>query len=321
MKVAVVGLGHFGPGRLDALARRPEVSALVACDHHPHKLEAVASRHPAATLETSLARVLDDPTVHAVVLSTPILTHAALGLAVLEAGKHLLVEKPLACSVREAARLVDSARSRGRVLMVGHTFEHGPAARAMTQLIAEGALGPLHYASLRRVNLGRHQRGSSVLWDLAVHDVSLLLRWRGRAPSSVDFSGGGIRSEAGPEHGVLRLGWDDGFVATIESSWIAPEKQRLVQVVGAQAALQYDAGEGSERLRHFDRRAARHGDEIVYHRGEVRELPLSGPAAVDRELELFLARVRGPAWSEAEAAHALRVVEVLESASRAPAAG
>lgn len=319
MKVAVVGLGHFGPGRLDALARRSEVSALVACDHHPHKLEAVASRHPAAALESSYARVLDDPSVDAVVLSTPIVTHAELGLAALEAGKHLLVEKPLATSVREAERLVETARRRGLVLMVGHTFEHGPAARAMTERMTEGALGPLLYASFRRVNLGRHQRDSSVLWDLAIHDVSLLLRWRARAPRSVTFTGRNVLSERGPELGFLQLGWEDGFVASVESSWIAPEKRRLVQVVGARASLEYDAGETFERLRVFDRRAARRGDEVVYHWGEAREVSLAGASAVDRELEVFLERVRRGAWSEAEAGHALRVVEVLESAAHARA--
>lgn len=316
MKLAVVGMGHFGPGRLAALARRADVHGLVACDHHPQKLQAVARDHPAVQMETSYARVLDDPTVDAVVLSTPIVTHAELGLAALEAGKHLLVEKPLATSVHEAQRLVEVARARGLVLMVGHTFEHGPAARAMTQLVKEGALGSLVYASTRRVNLGRHQRDSSVLWDLAIHDVSLLLSWLGQPPTAVSFQGRRVLSERGPELGFLQLGFPSGFCASIEVSWLAPEKARLVHVVGTRAALEYEAGQSSERLRVFDRRGEGQGDAVVYHRGPARELPLVGPPAVDRELEVFLDRVRRRLWSEAEVSGALLVVRVLEAAAR-----
>lgn len=317
MKLAVVGMGHFGPGRLAALGRRADVGGLVACDHHPHKLEAVARDHPAVQLETSYARVLDDPTVDAVVLSTPIHTHAELGLAALEAGKHLLVEKPLASSVHEAERLVEAARARGLVLMVGHTFEHSAAARAMGRLCAEGVLGELRYASMRRVGLGRHQKGVSVLWDLAIHDVASLMSWIGGPPLSVQLHGRSVLGQDGLDVSFLGLRFENGAVANIESSWLAPEKSRLIQLVGSRAALEYRADESEESLRLIQSQAVITNDAPSYHRGEVRPIELFGPPAVDRELEVFLAAVQSGLPPAGHLEHALAVTRVLEQAEAA----
>jgi predicted dehydrogenase len=289
---------------------------LVACDHHPHNLEAIHRRHPEVKLETLFQRLLLDDSIEAVVLSTPIPTHVELGLAALEAGKHLFVEKPLATTVWAAERLVEAAARRGLVLHVGHSFEHSPPAVAMTERIRSGALGELYYATMRRVNLGRHQRDSSVLWDLAVHDVSLLLRWRAEEPSSVRLIGRSPLTDGPLEFAFLTLEFPSGFVANIEVSWLAPEKSRLVQAVGAKGTIEYRASETEEDLRLYDRGARVVEREAQYHRGEARIVDLTGPEAIDRELQFFLEALRSPSPGASEGDHAIRVVRVLETAER-----
>lgn len=314
MKVAVVGMGHFGPLRLEALARVAAGLELVACDHHPHKLESIARRIPGLATRDRFEDLLADDTVTAIVLSTPIGTHAELGLAALQTGKHLFVEKPLATTVQDAERLIEAAQSRGLVLSVGHSFDESSPALALSRLLSTEVLGTLHYASMRRVNFGRHQRDSSVLWDLAVHDVSLVLRWMKADPSRVQLHGRSVATASQLEVAFLNLAFPNGFLAQIECSWVAPTKARLIQLVGAHAVAEYRASDDGESLTLCERRVVMDGGEPEYQPGDTRAIALEPHAALDREMQRFLGAITANRPSAEEAEHALRVVRVLAAA-------
>ncbi len=321
MKLAVVGMGHFGPRRLSAARSRPEVTGLVACDHHPHKMAAACKDLEGVELEPSFDQVLADAEIRAVVLCTPTHTHAELGLRVLEAGKHLLIEKPIATSVADVQRLVDTAERLGLALVVGHSFEHSAAGRTITRLLSEAALGPIHYVTMRRVNLGRHQKESSVLWDLATHDVSILLGWFDEEPTSVRAIGRSVLFPEVMDVAFLSLAFASGVIANIESSWLAPDKARLIQIVGARGSLEYRAGSGFESLTRFDRRAGREQGEAIYHVGEAHRVELDPASALELELAAFLRVVKQGVRGAGGARHALRVTRVLERAEAAQAQG
>lgn len=204
--------------------------------------------------------------------------------------------------------------AKDSVLRVGHAFEHSAAALAIRRLWDEGVLGTLRYVSMRRVGLGRHQRDTSVLWDLAVHDVSSLFGGVGAPRRQVHLPGRSVRRERGFDVSFLGLGFDGGLVATIESSWLAPERSRLIQLVGSHASLEYPADETEERLRLVDSHASANVPTPSQHRGGSHAIELSGPSAIERELEEFLAGVRAGRSSEAHRAQAVAVTRVLERA-------
>ena len=166
VRVAVAGLGYWGPGLVRNLHELPDADLLLVCDSRYEALEATQRRYPAVDATTSLADVLEDDRIEAVVIATPVSTHFDLASAALDAGKHVFVEKPLAGSGDEAAGLVELAGRRGLVLMPGHTFLYSPPVNMLRSLIASGELGDVYFVSTSRVNLGLHQPDVSVVWDL-----------------------------------------------------------------------------------------------------------------------------------------------------------
>jgi predicted dehydrogenase len=173
-RIAVVGLGYWGPNLVRNLHELPEAELACVCDANEKALDAVALRYPAVPGTTSFDDILSDASIDAVLLATPVSTHFTLGLRALEAGKHLFIEKPLAASSEEAEELIEAADERGLVLMPGHTFLYSPPVDAVRNLITSGELGEIYFVSTSRVNLGLHQTDVSVAWDLGPHDFSIL---------------------------------------------------------------------------------------------------------------------------------------------------
>ncbi len=182
VRVAVVGLGYWGPNLVRNLHEVREAEVVWACDLREAALAALARRYPAVPRTTSFGEVLEDRNVEAVVLATPVSTHFELALAALKAGKHVLVEKPLAASSRQALTLLDAAAERDLVLMPGHTFLYSPPVKMIRDILAAGELGDIYFISMSRVNLGIHQPDVSVVWDLGPHDFSILRYWLGELP-------------------------------------------------------------------------------------------------------------------------------------------
>jgi predicted dehydrogenase len=254
VRVAVVGLGYWGPNLVRNLQEISEGETCVVCDRREEALGPLRRRYPAIRGETDFTKVLSDPEVDAVVIATPVSTHAELATAALEAGKHVFVEKPLADSTAAALALRDLAREKNLVLMPGHTFLYSPPVVLSREIIASGELGDIYFISTSRVNLGIHQSDISVVWDLAPHDFSILRYWLGELPSRVSAMSRGCLVAGVPDVAFINLEFPSGTIAHSEIAWLAPSKLRRTAVVGSEKMLVYDDG-ASEPVRIFDRGA------------------------------------------------------------------
>ncbi len=250
--IAVIGLGYWGPNLLRVLADNPDVEVRWICDLDRERLARYRRRYPAARITTRMERLLADPGVEAVVIATPVHTHYPLASKVLEAGKHVFVEKPLAPSSELADDLAALAREQDRTLMCGHTFVYSPPVRAVKRMLDAGTLGDIYFISSSRVNLGLHQRDVSVLWDLGPHDFSILLYWLSELPTSVRAVGRDSIVKGIHDVAFVSMTFDSGIVANVELSWLAPSKLRRTVVVGSERMVIYDDG-ASEPVRLFDR--------------------------------------------------------------------
>ena len=249
--VAVVGLGYWGPNLLRVLFELPDVNVKYACDLDTSRLAKAMRRYPSVEPTTDFDRILDDPTVDAVMIATPVFSHFELASRALMAGKHTFVEKPLAASSAEADELVELADENGLSLMCGHTFIYSPAVRSVKQMIDSGELGDIYFISSSRVNLGLHQRDVSVIWDLAPHDFSILLYWLGELPTSVGAVGRDSVVKGIPDVAFIDLTYGSGAIAHVELSWLAPSKLRRTVVVGSEKMVVYD-DTSPEPVRVFD---------------------------------------------------------------------
>ena len=274
VRIAVVGLGYWGPNLVRNLIELPEAEVVCACDRRSEAFAAIARRYPGVPHETSYDRVLADPEVDAIALATPVSTHAELATAALEAGKHVFVEKPLAHSSRAAMDLIALARERELVVMPGHTFLYSPPVVLSRHLIGSGELGEIYFISMSRVNLGLHQSDTSVVWDLAPHDFSILRYWLEELPARVSAMSRSCVVADVADVAFVNLEFPSGTVAHVEIAWLAPSKLRRTAVVGSDKMLVYDDG-SSEPVRIFDSGASVRDPEtfgeyqLTYRTGDI----------------------------------------------------
>jgi predicted dehydrogenase len=249
--IGMIGLGYWGPNLLRVLADDPDVVVKWICDRDAERLARLHRRYPATRPTSRHEVVLEDPTVDAVIIATPVCTHFELAAASLAAGKHTFIEKPLAASSELADRLIALARSRDRVLMCGHTFLYSPPVRAVKRMLEAGQLGELYFASSSRVNLGPYRGDVSVVWDLGPHDFSILLYWLGELPETVRATGRDALASGIADIAFIAMTFPSGTVANVEVSWLAPSKLRRTVLVGSEKMVVYDDG-ASEPIRLFD---------------------------------------------------------------------
>ncbi|HZE04601.1 MAG TPA: Gfo/Idh/MocA family oxidoreductase, partial [Solirubrobacteraceae bacterium] len=274
LKMAVVGLGYWGPNLIRNLHDLPEVAELWACDLRPDRLEAITRRFPATRATTSYELILDDPSIDAVLIATPISTHHRLAFAALAAGKHVFVEKPLTASSAEAMSLIERAASADLVLMPGHTFIYSPAVGMIGDLIGRGELGEIYFVSTSRVNLGLHQPDVSVAWDLGPHDFSILRNWLNETPIRVSALARGCIIPGIPDVAFIDLEYASGTLGHVELSWLSPSKLRRTTIVGSRKMVIYD-DTSTEPVRVFDSGAsvpdpANFGEyRLTYRTGDI----------------------------------------------------
>jgi predicted dehydrogenase len=261
-----------------------------------------------------------DPDIEAVVIATPARTHYALAREALEAGKHVLVEKPLAMDSRQAEALIALADERRRVLMVGHIFEYHPAVRKIKSLIDEGELGQVYYIYSTRVNLGRVQSDINALWSIAPHDISILIYLLGTMPQSVSARGGTFLNGMVEDVVFLVLSFPDGMLGHVHASWLDPSKVRRMTVVGSRRMAVYDDVADEGKIKIYDKGVYRKGEDIY---GEFQYRVHSGDIAIPRldmaeplriECVHFAECVRQGRRPQTDGANGLRVVRVLEAA-------
>jgi predicted dehydrogenase len=253
LKVAVIGVGYWGPNLVRNLASTPGIEVSWVCDLEQQRLDDVARRVRVTQTTTRYQDVLDDASTDAVVLATPVNSHKKLGEMALNAGKHLWVEKPLAGSLEDARTLVELAKKKDRRLLVDHTFIYTPAVRKIRELISSGEMGEVLYFDSVRVNLGLFQSDTNVLWDLGPHDLSIAQYVLGRRPKEV--SAVGIRHVAGAQENMayLTLRYEDNILAHFHFNWLAPVKLRLTLIGGTRRMLVFDDIEPVEKLKLYDK--------------------------------------------------------------------
>jgi predicted dehydrogenase len=252
VRTAVVGLGYWGPNLVRNLYELPEVAEVAAvCDADASRLATLRRRYPAVATTQSYDELLQDSSIEAIVLATPVTTHYPLAAAALEAGKHVFVEKPLAASTDEAVALIELADRKGLVLMPGHTFLYSPPVETIKSLIDSGELGDVYFISMSRVNLGLHQSDVSVVWDLGPHDFSILRYWLGETPQHVSAMSRGCVMPDTPDVAFVNLEYASKTMAHVELSWLAPSKLRRTTIVGSQKMIVYD-DTSNEPVRVFD---------------------------------------------------------------------
>jgi predicted dehydrogenase len=322
LRVAVLGVGYWGPNLVRNLVENPLCSEVTVCDVDGAALGKTARRYPGVRVTAEPREVLDAPDIDAVMISTPPKSHFELARRALENDKHVFVEKPFTLSSEDGRRLIALAGARRRVLMVGHTFEYSPPVRKIREIITAGELGKIFYISSTRVNLGLHQKDSSVLWDLGPHDLSMLLYWLDEMPTEVMATGKDFVQPGIPDVAFLFLRFGSGTIAHVQVSWLAPSKLRRTTVVGSSKMLVYDDTQNIEQVKIFDK-GVRYRDpdtfgeyQLSYRTGDIVSPRLETYEPLQAEVTDFLQSVTEGREPIASGAHGLRVVRVLEAAER-----
>jgi len=319
MKIGVVGLGYWGPNLARNFDRLPDAELRWLCDASDEALARWGAAFPSAQATTSLDDLLADDPLDAVVVATPVPTHAELAQRVLAAGKHCFVEKPLGRSEQEAQAVVDAARSAQRVLMVGHLLEYHPGVEQLSDLVRSGELGELRYVYSHRLNLGKHRQDENALWSLGAHDVSVILRLAGEEPYECTAVGESY-VKAGVEDVVFAfMRFESGLTAHMHLSWLDPHKERRFTVVGSKRMASFDDMELERKLtvydKGFDEDYSSYG-EYIARSGDVFSPRVSNEEPLRIECRHFVDCVRDGREPRSDGAAGLRVVRVLEQLQR-----
>jgi predicted dehydrogenase len=318
LRVAVVGLGYWGPNVLRNAYEIEGIEIVLACDKDMAALERQGRRWQSLRVTASVDDVLESPDVDAVVLVTPIATHYDLARRALTAGKHVMVEKPLANTVEQCRELIEMADRNGLVLMPGHTFLYSPPVLAVKELIDAGELGRIYFGTSSRVNLGIHQRDISVVRDLGPHDFSILLYWLGE-PEFVRAIGRDAIVPGNLDVAFVDVGYPDGCLVHLELSWLAPTKLRRTVLVGSRKMVVYE-DTSPEQVRVFDRCAEpiepqSFGEfQLSYRSGDVLIPRIDADEPLKLELEDFVRCVRSDDEPRSSPGLGLDVVRLVEAA-------
>ncbi|MHB8532446.1 MAG: Gfo/Idh/MocA family protein [Solirubrobacteraceae bacterium] len=316
VRVGVVGLGYWGPNIARNLAQIEGCELSWLCDHSEPARERLAASFPAARTTGDLAELLADEGLDAVVLATPVPTHADLAVAVLGAGKHCFVEKPLATSAADAERAVAAAAEQDRILMVGHLLEYHPAVAKLKELIDSGELGELRYVYGNRLNLGQLRKDENALWSLGAHDVSVALHLIGEEPLECFAQGASYVREPVQDVVFCFLRFPSGVVAHLHLSWLDPHKERRITVVGEQRMATFDDMLIEGKLTVYDKgfdEDSRSWGEYILRSGDTFSPRIPNLEPLRLECEHFVGCIRSGAAPRSDGLSGLRVVRVLEA--------
>jgi predicted dehydrogenase len=324
--IGVIGCGYWGPNLLRNFAENERAQLRWMCDVDTKRLEHFGRRYPSARTTTDSERLFDDPGLGAVVVATPVSTHYDFARRALEAGKHVLVEKPFTASVREAEELIELAERNNLALMVDHTFIYTGAVRKIKEMVAGGELGELLYFDSTRINLGLFQRDINVVWDLAPHDLAIMDYLLDRRPLSLTATGS-CHVERGIENiAYVMLRFPEEFIAHFHFNWLSPVKIRRTLIAGSKKMVVYDDIEPTEKVRVYDKGVlvTRAGEEadleaayqtlVSYRTGDVWVPKLDSTEALHYVCDEFLSAITEKRRPLTDGQSGLRVVRLLEAA-------
>lgn len=322
LRVGVIGYGYWGPNvaRNFAAVAGAEVGGV--CDAREDRLTLARVHHPSARWTRDAEDLLADPSIDAVAITTPVATHHALTLAALQAGKHVLVEKPIAASTAEAREMVAAADLANRVLMVDHTFVYSGAVRRAKEIATSGELGDLYYFDSVRVNLGLFHHDASVTWDLAVHDLSIMQAWLPDHPVAVSCTGVAHVSGYPPDVAYLTIRYPGNVIAHVNVNWLSPVKVRRTILAGSAKTLIYDDLSADEKIKLYSRGVTLEenpvGTDLIplaYRRAGDILIPQLDPAEPLGVMAAhFVECCRTGAQPDSGGEDALEVVAILEAA-------
>ncbi len=321
--IGVIGYGYWGPNLVRNFAEAPGAKLIGISDARSARLDQARRRYPSALLTERASDLLADPTVDAVAIATPVSSHFELAMEALQSNKHVLVEKPLAANCEQAIRLIDEAERRNRVLMVDHTFVYTGAVRRIREMIANGELGDIYYYDSVRVNLGLFQHDVNVIWDLAVHDLSIMDFVLASKPVAVSATG--ISHIAGQPENVayLTLFFADNKIAHLHVNWLAPVKVRRTLIGGSEKMIVYDDLEPSEKVKVYDKGVSLSSSPeavyqllVSYRSGDMWAPNLDQAEGLQTEARHFIACIEESKQPSTDGQAGLRVLRILEAAEK-----
>lgn len=321
--ISVIGYGYWGPNLVRNFSQVPNVRVVSVCDQRPERRAYVESVYPAIKTCADVRDVWSNPAIDAVAIATPVSSHYELALQALRAGKHVFVEKPFTTTSEEAERLIEEAEKRQLTLMVDHTFVYTSAVRKIKELIDDGSTGKIMYYDSVRVNLGLFQHDVNVLWDLAVHDLSIMDFLFERSPVTIAATGmAHVRGQ--PENlAYLTCYFSDDLIAHFHVNWLAPVKVRQTLIGGSQKMIVYDDIEMSEKIKVYDKGITLSDNpadiyqlKVGYRAGDMWAPRLDNIEALQIEANHFVDCITKRRKPLTDGSVGLRVVRILEAASQ-----
>ncbi len=323
IRIGVIGYGYWGPNLVRNFSEARDCQVVAVADTRAERRALVQSRYPAVDTVADYRELLNDPNVDAVAIATPVSTHFPIALEALRAGKHVWVEKPLTTTSDEGLRLIEEADRRRLVLHVDHTFVYTGAVRKIHELVSSGSVGHVYYYDSVRVNLGLFQRDVNVMWDLAVHDLSIMDYVLPKQPRAVSVTGVGHVAGSPEDVAYLTLFFDDSTIAHIHVNWLAPVKVRRTLIGGSSKMIVYDDLEPSEKIKVYDKglKLGEQGDAryqmlVGYRTGDMWAPQVEISEALLVEANHFADCINRTQRTRTDGDAGLRVVRILEAASQ-----
>lgn len=323
IRVGVVGCGYWGPNLIRNFAALPDAKLQAVCDLSTDRLKHIQALYGDVQTFTDFERFIADGELDAVVVATSVGLHFRMAKAALEAGKHCLVEKPLAASSAECAELHRIAKEKKLTLMVGHTFLYSPVVRRIKQIVDKGDIGEVRYISARRLNLGLFQKDINVTWDLAPHDISIILHIMQELPHSVNCRGGASLTPGIEDMTSMSLSFTKERSAIVHSSWHDPRKVREMTIVGSKRMIVYDDIAPLEKIKVYDVRVERppHYNsfaefQYAYHYGDTYSPYIKHDEPLRTECQHFVDCITQGIVPLTSGSNGLEVVRILEASSK-----
>jgi len=326
-RVAVIGAGYWGTNYIRVFGELGDARVVVVCDSQADRLDQVRRTLPVSVTDDA-AEAVTRPEADAVAIVTDASTHRRLAGMALEAGKHVLVEKPLATTSKDASELIDLAERHGRTLMVGHTFLYNPGVRAVKEYVAAGEVGEVYYLYSQRTSLGPIRSDVNAIWDLAPHDIAILNYLLDLTPAWVSAVGANPVRNSLEDVGFITLGYPGGIVGHIHVSWADPNKVRQVVVVGSEKRVVFNDMDSLERVRVFEKgvksvddpKSARYGEHTLHLRdGAIVSPPIPALEPLKNQCGAFIHAIRGREAPVTDGAQGREVVRVLEAVDKSVA--
>jgi len=323
LKVGVVGCGYWGPNLIRNFRSLPACQLKIMCDLSQKRLVHLKTLYPEVQRAMDYDHMLNGVELDAVVIATAVKSHYPMAKASLLAGKHTFIEKPMASSSEQCEELVEIAQKKGLVLMIGHTFLYSPAVRKIREIVDSGDIGEIRYICARRLNLGLFQEDINVAWDLAPHDISIILSVIGEQPITVNCRGSAHITQGIEDVTTMCLGFAKQRTAIIHSSWLDPRKVREMTIVGSKRMIVYDDVAPLEKIRIFDARVERppHYDtfaefQYAYHYGDMYVPYIKQEEPLKTECQHFLDCIKHGTPPLTDGKQGLELVRILEASTR-----